>query len=233
MSVRRVHPLCGLLALALPVAAGAQSLGSRLADRFQPAASAVIGLADHRVDAGLGFERTTGPLFGVQVEAIPLEGTLLSLRALGGALGARSPAADQRDLGEVSAMARARLVPWLDARAALTTRTFTSSLARQRWTTGGIGADLRMTMLEGRLEGTAGAQLLPLVRVSGHTPPDVAFSTSMALRYVARRYLVALGYQLERYDFPTIADERRLEEHTLLTLRAGYRFGRSTRATVD
>lgn len=233
MIVRRVHALCALLVLALPAAARAQSFASRLADRFQPAASAVVGVADHRVDAGLGFERTTGPLFGVQVEAIPLEGTLLSIRALGGALGARSPSTDDRNVGEVTATARARLVPWLDARAGLTTRTFTSSLARQRWTSASIGADLRMTMLEGRLEGTAGAQLLPLVRVSGHSSPDVAFGASMALRYVARRYLVAFGYQLERYDFPTIAGERRVEEHTLLTVRAGYRFGRTTRASVD
>ena len=233
MSTRRVHVLCALLPLALPAAAGAQGFASRLADRFQPAASAVVALADHRVDAGLGFERTTGPLFGVQLEAIPLEGTLLSIRALGGALGARTPSTDARDLGEVAATARMRLVPWLDARAVLTTRTFTSSLARQRWTSAAIGADLRMTMLEGRLEGTAGGQFLPLVRVSGHTPPDIGFSASMGLRYVARRYLVAFGYQLERYDFPTIAAERRLEEHTLLTLRAGYRFGRTTRARAD
>ena len=233
MSARRVRAFCALLSLALPAAADAQSFASRLADRFQPAASAVVALADHRVDAGLGFERTAGPLFGVQLEAIPLEGTLLSIRALGGALGALTPATDERNVGEVAATARMRLVPWLDARAGLTTRTFTSSLARQRWTSASIGADLRMTMLEGRLEGTAGAQFLPLVRVSGHTPPDVAFGASMGLRYVARRYLVAFGYQLERYDFPTIAAERRLEEHTLLTLRAGYRFGRTTRARVD
>lgn len=233
MNLRRVRALCGLLALALPAMARAQSLASRFDDRFQPAASAIAGLADHRVDAGLGFERTTGVLFGVQVEATPLEGTLLSVRALGGSLGARTSSTDRRDLGEVTATGRMRLVPWLDARAGVTTRTFTSSLARQRWTSAAIGADVRMTMLEGRMEGTAGAQLLPLVRVSGHTSPDIAFGASMTLRYLARRYLVALGYQLERYDFPTIADQRRFEEHTLLTLRAGYRFGRTTRAQVD
>jgi hypothetical protein len=229
----RLRALAALLGVAIPSAAGAQSFGSRFADRFQPAASAVVALADHRVDAGFGFERTAGTLFGVQVEAIPLEGTLVSLRALGGSLGTREGAADQRDIGEVNATARWRLVPWLDARAGFTTRTFTSSLARQRWTSAAIGADLRMTMLEGRIEGTTGAQLLPLVRVSGHGSPNVAFGASMGIRYVARRYLMALGYQLERYDFPAVADERRLEEHSMLTLRAGYRFGRSTRASVD
>jgi len=233
VSMRRLGALGALLAVALPAAAGAQSLGSRFADRFQPAASAIVALADHRVDAGLGFERTAGALFGVQGEVIPLEGTLLSIRALGGSLDTHNHAADPRDIGEVSATARWRLVPWLDARAGFTTRTFSSSLARQRWTSAAIGADLRMTMLEGRVEGTTGAQLLPLVRVSGHESPDVAFGASMALRYVARRYLVGLGYQLERYDFPTVAGERRLEEHSMLTLRAGYRFGRSTRASVD
>ena len=233
MKLHRARALCCLLALALPGAARAQSLLSRFDDRFQPAASAVVGLADHRVDAGFGVERTTGLLFGVQMEATPLEGTLLSVRALGGSLGARTAATDPRDVGELGATARMRLVPWLDARAGLTTRTFSSSLARQRWTSAAIGADVRMTMLEGRMEGTVGGQFLPLVRVSGHTSPEAAFGASMALRYVARRYLVALGYQLERYDFPTIADQRRLEEHTMLTLRAGYRFGRTTRAQVE
>ncbi|NUO64954.1 MAG: hypothetical protein HOQ11_01185 [Gemmatimonadaceae bacterium] len=234
MSAPRRLGLRLLLLLALPAGARAQqSLPARLADRFQPAASGVIGIADHRVDAGLGFERTSGLLLGVQVEATPLEGTLLSVRALGGALGAHTPSTDARDVGEIAATARMRLVPWLDARAGLTTRTFTSSLARQRWTSAAIGADLRMTMLEGRLEGTAGAQLLPFVRVSGHESPNASFGASMGLRYVARRYLVGLGYQLERYDFPSVADRRRLEEHTMLTLRAAYRFGRMTRATAD
>lgn len=220
-------------ALLSPATGGAQSLGSRLVDRFHPAASVVTAVADHRVDASLGFERTAGPLFGVQLEAIPLEGTLIALRAVGGTLSARSPAADERDMGEIAAIGRMRLLRWLDARGAITTRTFSSPLARQRWTSVSLGPDLRMTMLDGRIEGTAGAQLLPIVHISRHSSPDLGVAASMGIRHVSHRYILALAYQLERFDFASVAGERRIEEHSMLVLRAGYRFGKASTPTPD
>jgi hypothetical protein len=211
--------------------ARAQSLTSRVVDRMQPTVSVLAGSADHRVDAQLGFEHTSGPFFGAQLDVIPLDGTRVTIRALGGALAApRSSAAEERDLGELGATARLRLLDWLDARAGLTTRAFTGALARQRWTMGSLGAEARTTLLDGRIEGTAGAMLLPLVRVSGHSSPDLAVAGSTGLRYLTRHWDLGLGYQLERYDFPAVAGMRRLEEHSMLTLRAGYRFtGRAPR----
>jgi hypothetical protein len=182
-------------------------------------------MIDHRVDAGDGVERMSGPVFGMQIDASRGPTLLVSLRALGGSLDARSRVADPRDVGEVGADARVRVLSWLDARAGATVRGFTSSLARQRWTQLSLGADTRVPMLGGAIEGTAGAALLPYVRVSGHASPRLAVAASMGLRHASRRYEVGLLYQLERYDFAEVAGVSRAEEHGALLLRAGYRLG--------
>lgn len=221
--------------LALAGRSEAQSLTARLVEALQPAVSVVGGAADHRVDAHLGVEHSSGPVAGVRVDLTPVEGTSLFVRALGGALGAdpRTPAATERDVGEVAMGARVRLLGWLDGRGTLTTRAFSSALARQRWTSASLGADVRTTMLDGRIVGTVGGELFPLVRVSGHPSPDVAFGASTGVRWVSRRYVLALGYQLESYNFPSDPLGRRVEEHSMLTIRAGYRFGKSPRITGE
>ena len=230
------RPIALALAASLALAgrSEAQSRPARLAEALQPAVSVVGGAADPRVDAHHRVERTSGPVAGVRVDLVPFEGTSLFVRALGGALGAQQKtAASERDLGEVALGARVRLLGWLDGRGTLMTRTFSSALARQRWTSASLGADVRTTMLDGRIVGTVGGELFPVVRVSGHPSPDLAFGASTGVRWVSRRYVLALGYQLERYDFPSDPLGRRLEEHSMLTIRAGYRFGKSPRITGE
>ena len=185
--------------------------------------SAVIGLVDHSVDAGAGIERTSGPVFGIQLDARQSPDLLLSVRGVGGTLDARSTTADQRDVGEIGADARWRVLSWLDARGGAMVRSFTSQLARQRWTQLSIGADMRIAMLNGRIEGSAGAALLPYVRVSGHDSPRLAIAASMGLHHTSRRFDLGLLYQLERFDFAEVAGASRLEEHSSLLVRAGYR----------
>lgn len=185
----------------------------------------VLGLLDHRVDVGAGVERTSGPVFGIQLDASRGPELSVALRALGGTLDARSRAADARDVGEVQADARLHVLPWLDARAGATVRSFTSALARQRWTQLSVGADTRIAMIDGRIEGTAGAALLPYVRVSGHDSPRLAIAASMGLRHSNRRFEIGLAYALERYDFAEATGVRRMEEHSSLVIRAGYRLG--------
>jgi hypothetical protein len=187
--------------------------------------AAVLGMLDHRVDAGAGVERTSGPVFGFQLDASQGADLSFALRALGGTLDGRSPAAEARDVGEVQADARMRVLPWLDFRAGATVRGFTSALARQRWTQLSIGADTRIAMLGGSIEGTAGAALLPYVGVTGHDSPRLAIAASMGLRHSNPRYEIGLSYALERYDFAEVAGVRRLEENSSLVLRAGYKLG--------
>jgi hypothetical protein len=47
----------------------------------------------------------------------------------------------------------------------------------------------------------------------------------MGIRHSNRRFEMGLAYTLERYDFAEAAGVRRLEEHSSLVLRAGYRLG--------
>jgi hypothetical protein len=228
VTVRRSCPRIRSAALLIAFLASAASVHAQIAtasDRARLTSAVVAGMMDHRVDAGAGIEHTSGPVFGVQVDASRGPSLLVSLRALGGTLGAQSRSADARDIGEVGADARVRLLSWLDARAGATVRGFTSELARQRWTQLSLGADTRVPMLGGAIEGTAGAALLPYVRVSGHASPRLAMAASMGLRHASRRFEVGLLYQLERYDFAEVAGVSRAEEHGALLLRAGYRLG--------
>jgi hypothetical protein len=193
--------------------------------------SAIAGLLDHRVEAGAGIERTSGPVFGVQFDASRSSALVLTVRAVGGTLGARTRAADPRDVGEIDADARMRVLSWLDVRAGVTVRGFSNQLARQRWTQLAVGAESRIPMLDGRIEGVFGAALVPFVSVTGHESPRLAMAASMGVRHMSRRFELGLLYQLERYDFAEQSGVTRAEEHSALLLRAGYRLGirRATR----
>lgn len=222
------HPLLtALLALAvLPAAARAQSawIESALA-RTRPAVSATVGLMEHRVAADPGYERASGLVFGGQVDLVPMPNASVSLRALGGTLDPRSPAAEGRDVGELEARARVRLLPWLDAGAGATVRSFASTLARQRWTQFAVGAESRMSLLQGRIVGVAGGSLIPLVRVSGQPSPTLAVAALMGIRSTTRQYELGLDYLVERYDFAATAGRvKRAEGNSVLAIRAGYRF---------
>lgn len=228
MKTRYAELLCVSITIvvgcyALPADAAAQE--SSEGSEWKITSAVVVGTADHRVDAGGGIERTSGPIFGIEVDGSRTPTLALSVRAIGGALDTRSRAASQRDVGEVGADVRMRILSWLDARGGMTARGFTSSLARQRWTQLSIGADSRVLILGGAIEGTAGAALLPYVRVSGHESPRIAGAASMGLRHESARFEVGLSYQLERYDFAQVGTVTRAEEHSTLLLRAGYRFG--------
>lgn len=219
--------LAVLFALAtLPAGARAQAawIESALA-RTRPAVSATIGLMDHRVAADPGYERASGLVFGGQLDLAPVPNATVSLRALGGTLDPRTPAAEGRDLGELDARARLRLLPWLDAAGGATVRSFASTLARQRWTQFSIGAETRMSMLQGRIVGVAGGSLIPLVRVSGQPSPTLAVAALMGIRTTTRQYELGLDYLVERYDFAATAGRvKRAEGNSVLAIRAGYRF---------
>jgi hypothetical protein len=224
--MRRSLFLGVLLAVVVAPNAAAQSawIESALA-RTRPTLSATLGLMEHRVVAQPGYERALGPVFGAQVDVVPMPNASLSLRVLGGTLDPRSPAAEAREVGELDARARLRVLPWLDAGAGASVRSFTSTLARQKWTQFSIGAESRMSMLSGRIIGLAGASLIPAVRVSGQESPTLAIAAVMGIRSTTRQYELGLDYTVERYDFPTTAGRvKRAEGNSVLAIRAGYRF---------
>jgi hypothetical protein len=188
----------------------------------RPTASAVTGFIDHRVDAGLGVERSSGPVFGGALDMDLIRGTSASLRAIAGTLDPRTGPAETRTVAQVDATGRLHVLSWLDATMRGTMRSYRSDLARQKWSQVALALE-GIFPIAGKVEGSFGAILIPYTRVSGHTPPDLALGGSTGLRWRADRLDIGLSYQQERYDFPGTARGERLEEQGMLMLRAGYR----------
>jgi len=220
-----------LLAAALPAVAGrATAQGIALPPG---AVSVVIADADHRVDTGLGLERAQGYLFGGQLDIEPTSTVLVTLRGLGGTLEAdrRTPNAESRGTGELSLTTRVDVLPWLRGTATAIGRSYDGALARQHWTELAVGGEGHAPLIDGILDGSLGLGLAPIVKVTGRAGPDLAVIGSARLRHVGERLDLALSYSLERYDFPSAGGVRRVEEMSMLVLRAGLRIG-STRSAA-
>lgn len=227
----RTHRAALALAGALALFAGAARAQGGLT-LPTGAVSVVTALADHRVDIGssLGLERTTGPLFGAQLDLAPDERLLVSLRALGGTLNAKTPGAETRGVGEISLTTRLDVLSWFRGTVTALGRSYDGALARQQWRELTVGGEGHAPLIDGLLDASLGVSLAPVVRVSGHPGPDLAVAGMARLRHSGERLDLALSYSLERYDFASVAGNRRAEEISMLALRAGIRIGRRSPA---
>ena len=192
---------------------GAAPAGAQRAWTVAPFAS----LAEHRVDAGFGVERSLGPMLGGL-------GTLrfgprldVAVRALGGRLIGSTGVLD-RDVGELGVEASVGTVPWLALQAGVARRAYSTKLGRQTWTLVGLGARARMAFAGDAIHSVWRAALLPTVSASGLRGPDTAFRAATGLEYRVRSTTLCVEYSLERYDFPAEAGVRRLEQLAALTL---------------
>ena len=216
----------GLLVAGLAAVAGTAGAQSRLT-LPTGAVSAVMAKADHRVDVGLGVERTTGLLFGAQLDLEPADRMGVSLRALGGTLDAPhdTPGVESRAVGEIALTTRFDVLPWLRGTAAAVGRSYDGALARQHWTELSVGGEGHIALIEGVVDGVIGVSLAPIVKVTARAGPDLAVAGNARLRHAGERLDLSLGYSLQRYDFPTTNGVRRLEEISMLVFRAGLRIG--------
>ena len=222
MNARRCLTLATIALGALPSIARAQD---RLT--LPPGAVSVVGaFADHRVDTGLGLEQATGPLFGAQLDVEPDPRIGLSLRALGGTLDAQLPGSETRSVGELALTTRLDMLSWFRGTVSAVGRSYSSALARQHWSELSLGGEGHAPLIDGILDASLGLSLAPVVRVTGRQAPDLAIAGLARLRHSGERLDLSLGYSLERYDFPVVSGTRRVEEISMLTLRAGLRFGR-------
>lgn len=199
------------------------------------AASVIIADADHRVDTGIGLERAEGFLFGGQLDLEPTSTVLVTLRGLGGTLNAdrRTPNAESRGTGELSLATRVDVLPWLRGTAAAVGRSYAGALARQHWSELAFGGEGHLPLIDNILDGSLGLGLAPIVKVTGRAGPDLAVIGSARLRHTGERLDLALSYSLERYDFPSAGGGRRVEELSMLVLRAGLRIGTTRPAAGD
>lgn len=183
-----------------------------------------VSLAEHRVTAGAGLERSSGTMFGMWgTTTLPWQAieARASLRA--GSLGANERSAFDRDVGELTLAAAMPVSDWLGLNAGVVVRRYESSLAAQRWVWGEVGIHGRRSMLEDALKLSAGLSIMPWVSVSGISRPDLAVSAHSAVAYTAGRLTATIRYGLERFDFPARNDVRRLEELSFLELGVAWK----------
>lgn len=202
---------CGvsaLLTLLLPTPAAAQRAA---------AIAATVGHADHRVDAGFGVERSSGFLVGVEARLDWSPRFALALTGRAGHLDAAAAVVD-RDVAELDARAELWLRPWVALEGGVLVRTYSTILARQRWTIGRAGAAIRLPLSGGALHAVGRASLLPVVAVAGLPDPDLGIETAVGFAYARGRWQADLRFTLERCDFPN-----RDEQFATLTLGLGYR----------
>jgi len=205
---------------AAAVLAGALFLGGGRAPALAQGAFTIaplVSLAEHRVDAGFGVERSLGPIVG-GVGTLRLgPGLTVAVRAVGGSLFGSKGVFD-RDVGELGVEGSVAVGPWLSLQAGVTRRAYATRLGRQTWTTVAAGATARVAFAGTMIQGVGHAALLPVVSVTGLPDPGVAFRAGTGLEYRIRAATLGVEYSLERYDFPVIQGVRRLEQLTALTL---------------
>jgi hypothetical protein len=213
MRMRRWLGLAGCLACAAP-------LGAQL-----PVTTGVsVSLAEHRVTAGAGLERSSGTMFGVwATTVVPWQSVEARASLRAGSLGANERSAFDRDVGEISLGASIPVSDWVGLNAGLVVRRYESALAAQRWVWGEVGIHGRRSMLENALKLSAGLSIMPLVSVSGISRPDLAVAAHSAVGYTTGRLTATIRYGLERFDFPARNGVRRLEELSSLELGVAWK----------
>ena len=177
----------------------------------------LVSLAEHRVDAGFGVERSLGPILGGVGTVRFSPRVTVAVHALGGSLFGSQGVLD-RDVGELGVEASVITVPWLALEAGATRRAYSTKLGRQTWTLVGLGATARTAFAGNAIHGVWRAALLPAVSASGLRGPDRAFRAATGLAYRVRTTTLGVEYSLERCDFPAAAGVRRLEQLSALTL---------------
>jgi hypothetical protein len=189
--------------------------------------AATVAMAEHRVDAGPGVEQSSGTLVGGEGRLFVGSRVELFLHAAGGKLTADSARADSRDLAEAQLRASVLTVPWLALHAGMSVRSYGTTLTRQRWTALRFGGEARLAFVGGGVTGVLRAEVLPSVTVSGLENPSRAFAAAAGLGWQVGKISLGVRYELERYDFPTVAGQVRREQLSVLTAHAGLRLGRA------
>ena len=201
------------LALAPGAAAGQMSLHGR----------AEVGRVEHRVrDAGM-VQPSAGVVFGGALGVLVGDRFAVWGEALGGRLASDSARGEDRDVAEVQLVGEAQLRPWLTAQAGLNVRSYSTQLARQRWTTLQLGAEAHVPLALDGVRGLVRAQWMPVVSVSGLGHPDIALAAGAGVEWRGPRMSVRAVYTLERYDFSGSAATKRLEEVSSLQVGATLR----------
>ena len=218
---------------------GAATAGLALACLVPPpgAAAQIRGLAftgdvaraEHRVDdrsVGGGVEISTGTLLGAGVRISVGSRWTVGASGRTGVLHPDSGATLPRDVAELGLDGAFRMRDWFDVVGGVRVRSYTTALARQRWTAPYLGVAGRIPFAVQGLRGLLDVSLHPFASVNGLTRPEFAVTGGAAVAYSRGRFDVHLRYAVERYDFARGTADERSEQLSTLTLRVQAR-GRS------
>jgi hypothetical protein len=210
--------LTALVLVASVLIAGARSVDAQ-ATIIPFGTGAVV---EHRVRVAGETERVAGAIWGAGVSFAVEDWWGAQVRISSGTLTGRSPNAEGRSVSEASIAAI--LVPdsWVTLDVGPRVRAVRTSLATQRWIELNAGAELGLELLDGQLRGTIRASIAPSVSVSGQPAPDLSIGAGTGLEYISGRLSARLTYSLDRYDFPLVAGQRRLEQHSALLAMVGW-----------
>jgi len=100
-----------------------------------------------------------------------------------------------------------------------TSRTYSTAIARPRWTTVEIGAQAHADFATIPVRGVLQGAVVPVVSVSGLPHAHLALTAAAGLEYRTGTLTGGMFYGLERYDFPGIGAGRRLEQVSTLSFR--------------
>lgn len=204
--------------------AAAAVLATPLRAQLPVAAGVSMSVAEHRVTAGAGLERSSGTLFGVWASTLlPWHALEARVALRAGSLGANERSAIDRDVGELSLGASIPLSAVLGLDAGVVVRRYESAFAAQRWVWGEVGLHGHTSMLDDALKLSAGLSIMPLVSVSGISRPNLAVAAHSMIGYTTGRLTATMRYGLERFDFSARDEVRRLEELSSLELGVAWR----------
>jgi hypothetical protein len=180
-----------------------------------------MAFAEHRVDdqsVGGGVEISTGTLFGAGLRISVGSRGMIAAVGRTGVLHPGAGATLPRDVAELGLDGAYRMRAWFDVVAGVRVRSYTTALARQRWTAPYVGAAARVPFAVEGLRGLLEVAVHPFASVTGLTRPELAISSGAGMAYSRGRLEVQLRYALERYEFARGTTAERLEQLSALTL---------------
>jgi hypothetical protein len=181
-----------------------------------------VTFAEHRVEdrtVGSGVEISTGTMFGGGVRVGVSSRAAITVLGRTGVLHPGRGATLPRDVAELGLDGAYRMREWLDLGAGVRMRSYTTAIARQRWTAPHLGASARVPFALRGLRGLLDVVVHPFASVSGLSQPEVAITSGAGMAYARGRLDVQLRYSIERYDFARGTADERLEQLSALTLR--------------
>ena len=183
------------------------------------------GRADHVVSVGNEPVSAQGTTLGLSVTVAPTSWIEVHARSASGSLTASENSQSNHDLAELEGGVSVLVLPWLAATLGAEARSYSGTLATQRWKAFRTGAEARLDLANGA-RGVIRASAFPKVTVDGLESPNLAIGGATGIELRRRRLFASLLYSIDRFDFPSGPAGSRVEQLSSLMLQAGWRFGR-------